>query len=194
MRRDPGSPRCRSCPPARAASTATRRSSDAMLPRNVSYVSCTSWGGRAVSVGTSARRCGQPASGLAKAPSERNRPAPAHGEHPRAQGQAVVLLLLPDRGAGQLEEQFLRTASVHTIRGKWGCAARDPMRDDIDGDLVLGAVAGRRGTRRSSRSYTDSVEALQPTSWSVVAWALDKNRPPPRLPHFWRRAHSSGRS
>src|SRR2546428_11834882 len=43
MRRDPGSSLLRRCPAARAASIATRRSSDAMLARNVSYVSCTSW-------------------------------------------------------------------------------------------------------------------------------------------------------
>jgi len=46
----------RRCPAARAASMATRRSSDAMLARNVSYVSCTSWSwARAVSAATSAR-------------------------------------------------------------------------------------------------------------------------------------------
>src|SRR2546426_12026011 len=43
MRRDPGSSLLRRCPAARAASIATRRSSDAMLARNVSYVSGTSW-------------------------------------------------------------------------------------------------------------------------------------------------------
>jgi len=77
MRRDPGGSLLRRCPAARAASMATRRSSDAMLARNVSYVSCTSWSwARAVSAATSAR------SSCAGGSGDDGRPGPPPGSDP----------------------------------------------------------------------------------------------------------------